>query len=290
MEYPYQRILLATQGMEFDAGAERVALDMAAAGRSRLIAVVPLFSNPVYESFAPEQEEASEADAAATLEWLRRAAQDKGIEYAAMARRGEEPYREIVDAAREHQADLIVLRRRGKRSFLANLLLGEMVHAVTSHAPCDVLIVPRGMQLWSHGIVLATDGSSHSDRATAVAAALAVCHGLPLTILSVAERARGQDGEATKANVAAATAAARAMGAGAAGRVVDVGRPYEAILEATTDAGADLIVVGRRGLGRLAHLLLGSTSQQVASRARCPVMIVQETGVPTAGQAAAGRK
>ena len=45
-------------------------------------------------------------------------------------RRGDELYRQIVDEARERKTELIVLRRRGKRGFLANLLVGEMVSKV----------------------------------------------------------------------------------------------------------------------------------------------------------------
>jgi nucleotide-binding universal stress UspA family protein len=38
---------------------------------------------------------------------------------------------------------------------------------------------------------------------------------------------------------------------------------------------SDVIVMGSRGLGTLAGLLLGSTSQKVVSHAPCPVLIVR---------------
>ncbi|MBI3151321.1 MAG: universal stress protein [Chloroflexi bacterium] len=48
-----------------------------------------------------------------------------------------------------------------------------------------------------------------------------------------------------------------------------------AIIEVATTRGSDLIVMGSRGLGRLAGLLIGSTSQKVVAHAPCPVLIVR---------------
>lgn len=53
------------------------------------------------------------------------------------------------------------------------------------------------------------------------------------------------------------------------------GNPAEAILEVANTSKCDLIVMGSRGLGRLAGLLLGSTSQKVVAHAPCPVLIVR---------------
>jgi nucleotide-binding universal stress UspA family protein len=53
------------------------------------------------------------------------------------------------------------------------------------------------------------------------------------------------------------------------------GDPAEAILKVADTRKSDLIVMGSRGLGRLAGLLLGSTSQKVVAHAHCPVLIVR---------------
>ena len=53
------------------------------------------------------------------------------------------------------------------------------------------------------------------------------------------------------------------------------GSPAEAIIDVATTRKSDIIVMGSRGLGRLAGLLLGSTSQKVVSHAPCPVLIVR---------------
>jgi nucleotide-binding universal stress UspA family protein len=53
------------------------------------------------------------------------------------------------------------------------------------------------------------------------------------------------------------------------------GSPAEAILDVANTRKSDLIVMGSRGLGRLAGALLGSQSQKVVQHAPCPVLIVR---------------
>lgn len=53
------------------------------------------------------------------------------------------------------------------------------------------------------------------------------------------------------------------------------GSPAEAILDVANTRKSDLIVMGSRGLGRLAGVLLGSQSQKVVQHAPCPVLIVR---------------
>ncbi len=53
------------------------------------------------------------------------------------------------------------------------------------------------------------------------------------------------------------------------------GDAAEAIINVANARSVDVIIMGSRGLGRLAGLLLGSTSQKVVSHAPCPVLIVR---------------
>jgi nucleotide-binding universal stress UspA family protein len=52
------------------------------------------------------------------------------------------------------------------------------------------------------------------------------------------------------------------------------GDPAEVIVEIARAEQMEAIVIGRRGRGRLAGLLLGSVSQKVASLASCIVIVV----------------
>lgn len=55
-------------------------------------------------------------------------------------------------------------------------------------------------------------------------------------------------------------------------RVIELAQPANLILESAK--GADLVVVGSRGRGGFAGLILGSVSLQVVHHAKCPVTVV----------------
>ncbi|MDE3131807.1 MAG: universal stress protein [Acidobacteriota bacterium] len=66
---------------------------------------------------------------------------------------------------------------------------------------------------------------------------------------------------------------ARAAGFDAKGRL-ERGRPSQVICDAAEDLGADPIVVGARGAGRIESALLGSVSASVVVHAKRPVLVV----------------
>jgi nucleotide-binding universal stress UspA family protein len=53
------------------------------------------------------------------------------------------------------------------------------------------------------------------------------------------------------------------------------GDPADALLGYARDLGIDLIVMGRRGVGPIRGLLVGSVSLKVNSLAECPVLTVR---------------
>lgn len=53
------------------------------------------------------------------------------------------------------------------------------------------------------------------------------------------------------------------------------GAPAEELLRLADEPDCDAIVLGCRGRGRTAEVLLGSTSQAIAHRAKCRVVMVK---------------
>jgi nucleotide-binding universal stress UspA family protein len=137
-------------------------------------------------------------------------------------------------------------------------------------------------------IVAAVDGSEHSLIAVEWAAREARLRDAPLRIVSVAAMpprmmATQDMGEIeTVSGVlrhdrdeALATAAGRAATA-APGLLIDTddltGPPAPAITD--SGSGALMLVVGSRGMGTFAALVLGSVSRYVASHASCPAVVI----------------
>ena len=135
-------------------------------------------------------------------------------------------------------------------------------------------------------ILCPVDFSADSERALAVALALARATGGHVTLVTVVDplldagiSAAGFD-DALDAQTreelrqlldrAAPGLAPSTLGAVS----VRVGRPAREILAQAHDCNADVIVMGMRGIGGAQKLLLGSTSHHVLERATVPVLIV----------------
>lgn len=136
-------------------------------------------------------------------------------------------------------------------------------------------------------ILLAVDGSDHAMRAARVAAEMAHCmKSAELRIvvaydpippylgepnLQAAINARLNDAQGVLQKAVAAVGDV----AGEIRTELIEGDSAEAIIDVAKTRESDVIIMGSRGLGRLAGLVLGSTSQKVVSHAPCPVLIVR---------------
>lgn len=137
-------------------------------------------------------------------------------------------------------------------------------------------------------ILLATDGSSDAVKALAYARDLALGSEARVFVVHAFGPIPSYLGDDLWDRVAArhvsaaqdvANEAARALKAAGVEVVVEVleGPPADAILRVAGVRGCDLIVMGSRGHGTVAGLLLGSVSQRVLARAPVPVLVVRAT-------------
>ena len=136
-----------------------------------------------------------------------------------------------------------------------------------------------------HPIVCGVDFSTSSAHALRRAAAIARQHGRSLVALFVedpllvaaARAAHDSRGSRAATVVALERFIGRALSRLPRPRVstaIAIGVPADEILKCARRHDADLVVVGTRGMGRAARLLLGSTAEAVLRRTRVPVLAV----------------
>jgi nucleotide-binding universal stress UspA family protein len=141
------------------------------------------------------------------------------------------------------------------------------------------------------GILVGVDGSDQSFRALAWAMREAAGHDLPLTVMTVHpapvrpathvywNMPTLPEGGLSEKQTRAALQQFVDLVADEIGEkasdvtlIVVTGDPAAELIRASQDA--DMIVLGRRGSGGFATLLLGSVSGKVMHHAACPVMVV----------------
>ena len=143
-------------------------------------------------------------------------------------------------------------------------------------------------------VIVGTDGSESSYRAVERAAVLAAdasatlvvaCAYVPADQRSVSQVAdqMGEDAYQIRGDnpaediVRGATDRAHAAGATEIEVRTVKGAPVESLISLAEETGADLLVVGNKGLNSLTGRLLGSVPADAARRATCDVLIVHTT-------------
>lgn len=142
-------------------------------------------------------------------------------------------------------------------------------------------------------ILCATDGSTRSEGALALAGTLAVDADAILEVVHVIEylgagRAAGLDARCDepeiRARVQEQTAALAQRGVQSRTHLPRAIKSHTAqkIAELARDLDADLIVVGSRGHSVLTGAILGSVTQRLMHEASCPVLALPPTRKPVA--------
>ncbi|WP_173037730.1 universal stress protein [Phytohabitans flavus] len=188
----------------------------------------------------------------------------------------------LIDQSK--QARLVVMGSRGHGGF-AGLLLGSTSMNVCAHAHSPVVVVRQTAAADDAPVVVGVDGSACSLLAADFAFAEAATRKVSLRVLwawpmpvpnwqppavdpeeaAFAKDMQIQGAVAPLRDKYPQVSAAIDIVDGPAGRVM---------VEASH--GAQLVVVGTRGMGQMRGMLLGSVSQQLLHHAHCPVAVVRE--------------
>jgi nucleotide-binding universal stress UspA family protein len=186
----------------------------------------------------------------------------------------------LIDRASKSSVRALVLGSRGLGGF-AELVLGSVTRACLDHSTAPVVVVPHGYDASTplRRVLVGVDGSRAASQALrwACATAATLQADLVATTVLVPDQAELRPdvaaelwarAEANLADWCDAEEAARV------GRRVLTGDPRTALLEIIEREGCDLVVVGSRGLGPVAKLLLGSVATALAHHAPIPLAVV----------------
>ncbi|MEK6439056.1 universal stress protein [Pseudonocardia sp. T1-2H] len=193
----------------------------------------------------------------------------------------------VLRAEADH-AELVVVGARGAGGFVG-MLLGSVATSLVVRSPCPVVVVRDAPRPEDAPVVVGVDGSPASEAALAFAFEETSALGAPLVAVHtwwdllvepvlaplldwdaietderqvLAERLAGWSAKYPDVDVR---------------RVVTRDRPAHALLEQSETAR--LVVVGSRGRGTTAGMLLGSVGRALVNHAACSVAVVK----PTAG-------
>lgn len=268
----------------------------------RLVNAYPIPGGvPVKDARAPGYPISLWAVVAPAIDEMADDARRHGVDVETRFRPGE-PAGVLVDAS--YDAGLVVIGSRGKGGFFGRLL-GSVASTVPAYAGCPVIVVPcrdteTGRDItrnsrtadpaldYTGRVVVGVDVLGPSNSALVEAAALADIRGLPLLVVGVIgsdERSyewigAAAEGQPTTIQVqrtlddclAAVTSEYPGI---ATGSGIHEGPPAKLLAEIS--ATANIVVVGSRGRGGFAGLVLGSTSQGLLHHATGPVMVVRNT-------------
>lgn len=225
---------------------------------------------------------------------------DRGVEVTSALETGD-PAGVLVDLSK--QVCLVVVGTRGRSGF-AERVLGTVSSALPAHAHCPTVVVPlldgedddTTPPLPINRIVVGVDGSDSAKVAlnraieqaevwqAELTAVVAVPIGAGAGVLGWLPAAVDRESVLADVKEGLNVTVDRAL----EGRELVVRRHAldgnGAALLSEFSTAVDLVVVGSRGRGGFAGMLLGSTSQQVLHHTACPVMVVpsriQDEGLP----------
>lgn len=278
------RLLIGHDGRDGGRDALELARVLAASEpQSSALVVTVLFGDTVPIEFARLDEQdmgKAEGRLAEARDLL------EGIEIETRGYAGGSPAEILTRLAEEEAFDAIVVGSP-HRGAIGRIVLGSVAQSLLNGSPTDVAVAPAGYAQEEHErlakIVVGYNGTPESKLALGRAEALAKRPNAALELVTVvtppvAAPVMVPGAYAPESPPHAEQIVAEGVhsvdSALAATPVRRDGDPAVQLLKACEE-GADLLVVGSRGYGPLARVLLGSVSREVVRKAPCPVLMVR---------------
>lgn len=290
------KILVATDGSADAAAACEFlrALPLPKGSTLHITSVVDDSAFNGYESFWTVVEQFRKAERAHADQALQEAYEilaREGLELQTTIRDGN-PVKEILRAAEEVDADLVVVGSKGLTG-LEGFLMESVARTIVRRCERPVLLARQPRNNVCQALV-ATDGSEHASNAVRFAARLPLPLGAERTLVHVIrpyrpfpdcflldprEHQAAVEGvrrkqEENGADLLAVAQQHLAFLGVPPETALRTGDPATEILRIGEERGVDLIVAGARGVGKLEGLLIGSVADHLLKDARCSVLIV----------------
>jgi len=269
------KLMVCTDGSDEGQNAVAVALELARACDSQVIAVQVLHVVPEFQAVAPDLRATLGKGVRENMAVIKAAAGKLGVALKTVTPEGQLPHAAIVAAAENIRPDLIIMGRCGKTG-LSRILMGNVTARVIGYSPVNVLVVPRGGMIGFQRILVASDGSPYSQAAWELA--LAMARQAKSRLIGVAVAPEEGDIIEAKAIIrrmltAASLAGVPMKGVNPQGVAADTGIVQQAIKNEV-----DLIIVGSYGRTGLKKFLMGSVTERVIGGAPCPILVVKQPG------------
>jgi universal stress protein E len=267
------KVMVCTDASDEGQNAVAAALELAQACDSRVFAVQVLQIAPEVQAVAPDLRATLGKGVQENMAVIKAAADKLGVSLQTVTPQGQLPHAAIVASADEIRPDLIIMGRCGKTG-LARILMGNVTARVIGHSPMNVLVVPRGGMIGFERILVASDGSPHSESAWKLALSMAKQAKSHLIGVAVApEEGDILEARAIIRGMVTAASAARVPFKGVNPQGVP---PDEGIVQQAIKNEVDLIIVGSHGRTGLKKLLMGSVAERVIGGSPCPILVVKK--------------
>jgi nucleotide-binding universal stress UspA family protein/nitrite reductase/ring-hydroxylating ferredoxin subunit len=257
---PYQQILVGTDGSETAAVALQTATGLAGRTGGQVHIV------------CAHGEGLDDKGAARVLSEAREVVRNRGVKTRTHMRAGE-PAPVVLDVAGTQGADLVVVGNVGMGK-ARRFKLGGIAEQVAIAAPCDMLIVHTKDREGTGGdyrhLLIGTDGSPTATEAVRKGTELARAMGAAVTFCLVGDPLVGA--------VVLEEAARAASGIDQVETRTEDGDPADRLVAAAGAAGADLVVVGNKGMAGPRRYLLGSIPSRVAHQSPVDVLVAKTVG------------